>query len=46
MTVNGVGESMSQKIIDGRPYKQVEDLKNVSGVGDATFEKFKPFVCL
>jgi competence protein ComEA len=46
MTVSGVGESMSQKIIDGRPYKQLEDLKNVSGVGDATFEKFKPFICL
>jgi competence protein ComEA len=46
MTVSGIGESMSQKIIDGRPYKVLEDLKNVSGVGEATFEKWKPSICL
>jgi competence protein ComEA len=46
MTVSGIGESMAQKIIDGRPYKEIEDLKNISGVGEATFEKFKPFICL
>lgn len=46
MTVSGIGESMSQKILDGRPYKALEDLKNVSGVGEATFEKWKPYICL
>ncbi len=46
MEISGVGESMSQRIMDGRPYKVVEDLKNVSGIGEATFEKFKPHICL
>jgi competence protein ComEA len=46
MTVPGIGESMAGKIIEGRPYKKLEDLKNVSGVGEATFEKFEPHICL
>lgn len=46
MEISGVGESMSGKIIDGRPYKVLEDLKNISGVGESTYEKFLPFICL
>lgn len=37
----GVGPATADKIIAGRPYKKIEDLKKVSGIGDATFEKLK-----
>lgn len=46
MELNGVGESTAQKIIDGRPYTVIEDIKNVKGIGDATFEKMKDDICL
>lgn len=45
-TLNGVGESTAEKIIMGRPYTQVEDLLNVSGIGEATLAKFKDMVCI
>lgn len=41
----GVGPAKAQAIIDYRkqngPFKSIEDLKKVSGIGDATFEKLK-----
>lgn len=44
-TINGVGESLASKIIDYRKqngkFKNVEDLKNVSGIGDKKFEDIK-----
>lgn len=44
-TINGVGESLAGKIIDYREkngkFKNIEDLKNVSGVGDKKFEDLK-----
>jgi len=45
-TLNGVGPSTAQKIIDGRPYSKIEDLLNVSGIGEATLNKFKDRICL
>lgn len=45
-TLNGVGESTAEKIIKGRPYTQVEDLLNVSGIGEATLKKFKDIACV
>ena len=45
-TLNGVGPSTAQKIIDGRPYEKLEDILNVSGIGQATFDKFKDQICL
>ena len=43
--ITGVGEVTAQKIIDYRKengsFKTVEDLKQVSGIGDKTFEKLK-----
>jgi competence protein ComEA len=44
--LKGVGPSLAQKIIDSRPYKQVEDLDNVSGIGEALFEGIKDSVCI
>lgn len=45
-TLDGVGPSTAQKIIAGRPYSKIEDLLNVSGIGEATFNKFKDSICL
>ena len=45
-TLSGVGPSTAQKIIDSRPYKAIEDLKNVPGIGDARFEELKDKVTI
>lgn len=45
-TLDGVGESTAQKIIDGRPYSETADILNVSGIGEATYEKFKDDICV
>jgi len=41
----GVGPSIAQRIIEYRttngPFQSIEDIKNVRGIGDATFEKLK-----
>lgn len=46
MTISGIGESTAKKIIDGRPYKRIDDLLNVSGIGNSTFEKMKAKICI
>ena len=44
-TVTGVGPATAQKIIDYRTqngsFRSIEELKNVSGIGDKTFEKMR-----
>ena len=49
-TLNGVGPATAQKIIDYRDssgrFTTIEDLKNVSGIGDKTFEKLKDYICV
>jgi competence ComEA-like helix-hairpin-helix protein len=43
--ITGVGPVISQRIIDYRtqngPFQKTQDIKNVKGIGDATFEKMK-----
>ena len=43
--LNGVGPATAEKIISYRQengrFDSIEDIKNVSGIGDKTFEKFK-----
>jgi competence protein ComEA len=43
--LSGVGPSTAQKILDYREtqgrFTRIEDIKNVSGIGDKTFEKLK-----
>ncbi len=45
-SLDGVGASTAQKIIDNRPYSSIEDILNVSGIGEATYEKFKDNICI
>ena len=46
--IKGIGESKALAIIKYREengnFKTIEDIKNVSGIGDATFEKIKAFI--
>lgn len=49
-TLDGVGPAMAERIITYRnengSFKTIEDLKNVSGIGDKTFEKLKNNICV
>ena len=46
----GIGESTATKIIEYRKqngkFKTIEDIKNVSGIGDAKFNSIKDFICI
>lgn len=42
----GVGPATAKAIIQGRPYKSVDDLANVKGVGKSKLEKIKPLVTI
>lgn len=48
--LNGVGPALSQRIVEHRQSKgrfaSVEDLKNVSGIGDAKFASLKDKICV
>jgi len=44
----GIGEVLAQRIVDYRsengPFKRIEDLLKVSGIGEATFESIKDYI--
>ena len=48
--IPGVGKSTAQKIIEYRKqngkFKNIEDIKNVSGIGDSKFENMKDKICV
>ncbi len=43
-SIKGIGPVMAKRIIAGRPYKSVDDLLKVPGIGPATLEKIRPHV--
>ena len=44
----GIGEVLAQRIVDYRsengPFRRIEDLLKVSGIGPATFEKIRDYI--
>lgn len=44
MGIPKVGEATANAIIEGRPYKTVDDLLRVRGIGEKTLEKIRPWV--
>jgi len=46
----GIGETRAQAIVDYRsengPFKRIEDLLQVEGIGEATFDKMKDFIAV
>ena len=49
MTVSGIGESKALSIIEYRKtkrFEKIEDIKNVSGIGDKLFEKIKEYITI
>ena len=49
-TLTGIGEATAQSIIEYREengkFASIEDLKNVSGIGDSKYEKIKEDICV
>lgn len=45
MTLSGIGEAKAKEIIEYRntngPFKTIEDLKNIPGIGESIFAKIK-----
>lgn len=39
----GIGPTLAERIIAARPFKSADELRNVKGIGDKTFEKIRPF---
>lgn len=49
-TVPGIGKALAQRIVEFReehgPFKRVEDLMKVKGIGEKSFEKIRPHVAI
>lgn len=43
MAINGIGPVLSERIVAGRPYKTVDELLKVKGIGTKNLEKFRPY---
>ena len=42
-SIKGIGPVLAARIIAGRPYKTVDDLLKVKGIGQKNLEKFRPY---
>ncbi len=46
ISLPNIGESTAQKIINARPFNSIEDLLNVEGIGEKTFDSIKSLVTI
>ena len=46
MSIPGIGEKTADAIIGGRPYKSIQDLLKVEGIGPASLKKIAPFLAI
>lgn len=50
MTISGIGQSTAIKIIEYRlangKFKTIEEIKNVSGIGELKYESIKDYICV
>lgn len=48
--LDGIGNSIAQRIVEYREqngnFSSIEDIKNVSGIGDSKYEKIKNSICV
>jgi DNA uptake protein ComE-like DNA-binding protein len=41
--IPGIGPVMARRIIDARPFRSADDLKNVNGIGDKKYAEIRPY---
>lgn len=46
MSLDGIGESLAQKIIDNRPYQNIWDITKIKGIGENTLKNIEKGVCV
>ncbi|MCG2710953.1 MAG: helix-hairpin-helix domain-containing protein [Candidatus Omnitrophica bacterium] len=44
--IPGIGKVLSKMIIAGRPYKDINGLLNIKGIGEKTLEKLRPYLSI
>jgi competence protein ComEA len=42
----GIGPTLAQRIIEGRPYRSIEELDRIKGIGPKLIERLRPRVTL
>lgn len=46
MQLPRIGETIANRIIEGRPYKTIDSITEIDGIGAKTLEKIRPFLTL
>ncbi|MCS7244989.1 MAG: ComEA family DNA-binding protein [candidate division WOR-3 bacterium] len=46
LDIPGIGPTLAKRIIENRPYRSIEELKKVKGIGDKKLEKIKNYITI
>ena len=46
MQLPGIGETIANRIIEGRPYKSIDSLIEVNGIGNKKLQQIRPLLTL